>query len=70
MTASPQNASSLPIFRAREKNQLHFGLPVFSFSQDVQWDLVGFCANLVKKDYCNLSERHFKEAILEYEENT
>lgn len=49
MTANIQNGSSLPIFRAREKNPLHFELPVFSFSQDVQWDLVGFCANLVKK---------------------
>lgn len=50
MAASPQNTSSLSIFRARDKKkQLHFELPVFSFSQDVQWDLVGFCANLVKK---------------------
>lgn len=51
---SPPNA--LPLFGAREKNQLHFGLPVFSLSQDVLWDLVGFCVNLVKKGYLNLSE--------------
>lgn len=49
MTASPQNA--LPISGAREKNQLHIGLPVFSLSQEVLCDLVGFCVNLVKKGY-------------------
>lgn len=49
MTASPQNV--LPVSGAREKNQHYLGLPVFSLSQDVLCDLVGFCVNLVKKGY-------------------
>lgn len=69
VTASPQLPS---YFQSQEeKSATILDFLCFLFHKMFSGTQLGFVQNLVKKkkDYCILSELHFQEAILAYEEN-